>query len=437
MNLLRKQRYFRVFKAVEMKSKRAMITTMLVAVAISAALIASSLNNPMDHHFLFATTTAFGSDVSDLSSDALAGFIYVQNTNSNNISVVDLKTNTNIKNITVERPPQKIELSEDQQILYILTTDGDSATIYKANATTNELMNDKISAPVSIGDFTIFNGTLYLSDTLGGKILVMSANGTFVNEINVGSRPQFVEVRPDGQVLYVTSLGGNISVADLKQNSLMKEINSSSVGHSLSFDRNGERAYVVNDENDSISLFNSQKHNLIKTIAVGDNPKNIVLNPDETLAYVTNMDSNTISIVDTQVFEVIDEIPAGNGPYGIAFSADGGDLSYVSNTKGNDLSIVNTTSGKVINTIPAGSSGPTEVVAKKPEIGIVRDLDNNNIDNNNKRDNVTSFVIARIFAEIPDESDEFERGLMFREHLPTNAGMLSAFNDEEPRTFWM
>jgi YVTN family beta-propeller protein len=411
----------------------------IVMIAIGGAvLVVCSSSNFLISYSLFHTTDALGSAVSNLSSDALAGFIYVQNTNSNNLSVVNPVTKTIVRNITLGSAPQHIEhieLSEDQQILYILTAGKDSATIYKLNTTSNELMNDKISVPISARNFAIFNDTIYLSDTQGGKVLVINTNGSPRTEINVGSTPQFVEIRPDGKVLYVTRSAGAISIVNLEKNVLIKEINSSSIGHNLSFDRSGARAFVVNDENDSVSVIDSHKHDIIKTITVGHNPKDVALNPDGTLAYITNMDSNTVSVVDTRSMEVVAEIPAGKGPYGIAFSSDGGDLSYISNMEGNDLSFIDTTSGKVVATIPTGGTGPNEIISRKPEIEIVRDQEINN--NNNNGYNDMSLVIARLFVEIPDELDEYARGLMFRQHLPLNAGMLFAYNNEEPRTFWM
>jgi YVTN family beta-propeller protein len=265
-----------------------------------------------------------------------------------------------------------------------------------------------------------------VSDVSRGKVLVMNANGSLIDEIDVGSRPQYMEVRPDGQVLYVTSLEGPISVVDLEQNMVIKEIDSGSMPHRFSFSNDGETLFAVNSESDTLSVIDSRKHEVVKTIPVGNNPQYVAFNPDETRAYVTNMDSNTISIVDARI-EVVNEIPVGNGPHGIAFSADGGDLSYVSNTRGNDVSIINTTSSKVTATISAGGAGPNQMVARKPDIEIVRTEDNN----------INSSVIARVFAEVPDDREEFVRGLMFRKHLPWNAGMLFAFSDEETRSFWM
>ncbi len=399
-------------------------------VAIVALLLASSSGALLKDYSLFPAIRAFGS-FGTLSDDALSGLMYVQNMNSNSISVIDLAANTVLRNITVNGTLQNIKLSEDQQALYIITTNRHSGTVYMLNTTSNEIMNERISTQVSFQDVALFNDTLYLSDTIGGKLLVMSSNGTLMHEINVGSRPQFIEVRPDGQVLYVAKSGGSISVVDLEQNIVITEINSENMPHHLSFDNNGAKLFVVNAENDTLTVIDSQKHEIIKTIPVGDNPRYVALNPEGTLAYVTNMASNTVSMVDTQLIEVVNEIPVSNGPYGIAFSADGGDLAYVSRTSGNDLSIIDTASNTITTTISAGGAGPNHMVVRKPAIDIVRagDVDNNG--NNN-----SSFV-ARVFVEVPDDAEEHMRGLMFREHLPWNAGMLFAFNSEESRAFWM
>lgn len=40
-------------------------------------------------------------------------------------------------------------------------------------------------------------------------------------------------------------------------------------------------------------------------------------------------------------------------------------------------------------------------------------------------------------AEIADDPAERSRGLMYREDLAANAGMLFLYPDERPRTFWM
>jgi YVTN family beta-propeller protein len=403
------------------------ICIILTIVVTATAVPMVNSSTLLQAYSLLPGISAFASSGSSLTADSLAGVMYVQNSNSNSISIVDLATNAILRNITVDGTPHNIKLSEDQLTLYILTSDRDSGTIFMLNTTSNELMNE-IPTEVSVQDIAIFNGTIYASDVRGGKVLVMNLNGTLVDEIDVGSRPQYMEVRPDGQVLYVTRLGGPISVVDLEQKIVIKEIDSGDMPHRLSFTNGGEVLFVVNAESDTLSVIDPDKHEVIKTIPVGDSPGYVSLNPAETLAYVTNMDSNTVSIVDAD--KVVNEIPVGSGPYGIAFSADGGDLAYVSNTKENNVSVINTRSGNVTATISAGGIGPHEMVVRKPNVEIVRTEDNNN-------NNDYSSVFARVFVEVPDDREEQVRGLMFRNHLPWNAGMLFTFNEEEPQTFTM
>ena len=404
-----------------------MIDAIFIILTIVASVAAFMANNStfMQAYSLLPAVSAFGS-ADSLMADSLAGVLYIQNSNSNTISVMDLATNAILRNITVDGTIHNIKLSDDQMTLYIVTSDGDSGTIFMLNTTTNELMRE-IPTEGSVQDIAIFNGTMYASDPLEGRVLVMNANGTPIDEIDVGSKPQYMEVRPDGQVLYVTSLTGPISVVDLEQKRVIKEIDSGSMPHRLSFTNQGLILLVANAGSDTLSVIDSRKHEIIKSIPVGDSPEYVSLNPDQTLAYVSNMDSNTVSIVDAD--KVIDEISVGSGPYGIAFSADGGDLAYVSNTRGNDISVINTTSSSVTSTISSGGLGPHQIVARKPDIEIVRTENNNN--NNN------SSIISRIFIEVPDDREEFARGLMFRTHLPWNAGMLFAYDDEETRRFWM
>ena len=47
------------------------------------------------------------------------------------------------------------------------------------------------------------------------------------------------------------------------------------------------------------------------------------------------------------------------------------------------------------------------------------------------------FPTTAITVEVADEPAEHIRGLMHREYLDANSGMIFIFDDEQPRTFWM
>ena len=286
--------------------------------------------------------------------------LYVENANSNSISVIDLATNTVIRNISVGSSPHDLKISQSQETLY--STDTDSGTISIINTTTNTLIQ-QVLTDATVHGIAIFNDTLYVGDVYGGKVLVIN-DGVVKDEIKVGSGPEYLEVNPNGKFLYVANLWSPISVVDLEQKKVIKEIDSGKTPHGLLFTNDGSRLFIVNMKSNTLSIIDAEKHEIIKTIAVGERPEYVALTPDESLAYVTNLGSDTISIIDTRSFEVVNEIQVGDGPHGIAFSSDG-DFVYVSNMNGNDVSVIATANNEIVATIPVGIE-PHQLVIKMP-----------------------------------------------------------------------
>jgi YVTN family beta-propeller protein len=359
------------------------------------------------------------------------GFLYVGNAKSNSVSVIDLTTNAIIKNITVGKSPHDIKISDDQQTVY--TTDMDSGTVSIINATSNTLINQiQTGGNRAIHGIAIFNDTLYVGDVYGGKVLVIR-DGQIKNEIKVGSGPEYIEISPDGKFLYVANLWSPISVVDVAQNKVIKEIDSGITPHGLSFTDDGSRLFIVNMKSNTLSVIDATTHEVIKTISVGNSPEYVALTPDEGFAIVTNLGSDTVSIVDAKALQVVKEIPIGGvGPHGIAFSADG-DMAYISNMNSSDISVINMTTGQVTATFPSGGIEPHQIVMKKPSISIASAESKDN-DNNNT---TTTVPLAQVYVDIANDPWEHARGLMFKKNLEWNNGMLFAFEDEKTRSFWM
>jgi len=366
------------------------------------------------------------------------GELYVGNAKSNTVSAIDLDNNLIIKNISVGKSPHDIKISGDQQRVF--TTDTDSSTISVINATNDTLIkqiptkgvralhgiaiseneNNNLSNNTikGIGD----NGDpiLYVGDVYGNRVLVVDGSN-ITGKINVGAGPEYLEISPNKQFLYVANLWSPISVVDLKGEnpSVIKSIDSGETPHGLSFNANGSRLYIVNMYSNTLSIIDSNRHEVIQNIEVGNKPEYVKLSPDERFAYVTNLGSNTTSKIDLGTLEVIREIPVGKGPHGIAFSADG-DFIYISNMHSNDVSIIDSKTDKVVSTIPTGLE-PHQIVMKKPSISFAA---------GNKS-------TPPIFIEIADDSNEQSKGLMHRTNLEWNNGMLFVFDDEENQSFWM
>ena len=166
----------------------------------------------------------------------------------------------------------------------------------------------------------------------------------------------------------------------------------------------GRRVFVVNSNDNTVSVIDIRSQLVIEIIPVGNLPRWIVLTPNGSFALVTNYESLNISVIDTSTLSVVALIPVSYKPYGIAISPDGskayvtlpnedlvaiininngtnavvigfanvgssphfaaftpdGKSVYVTNYHSDDLSVIDTSTDKVVNTInlAIGSSLP-------------------------------------------------------------------------------
>ena len=77
----------------------------------------------------------------------------------------------------------------------------------------------------------------------------------------------------------------------------------------------------------------------------------VAISPNGNRVYISDVTDHTISVIDTTTNTVIDTITAGNGA---TFMAAHGDRLYVSNTFDDTVSVIDTTTNTVIETVKVG-----------------------------------------------------------------------------------
>ncbi len=89
------------------------------------------------------------------------------------------------------------------------------------------------------------------------------------------------------------------------------------------------RVWVVNQDNDTVSVFDAVTNSKTAEITVGIAPRSLAIAPDGRV-WVTNKGSASLSIIDPGTLTVAQTVtlPIGSQPFGIAFASTG-DLGYV------------------------------------------------------------------------------------------------------------
>ena len=81
--------------------------------------------------------------------------------------------------------------------------------------------------------------------------------------------------------------------------------------------------------------------NVVDTITVGNSPNSVAFSPNGEKAYVANGGDGTVSVITVATGDVVDTITVGDYPSSVAFSPSG-EKAYVANFDDGTVSVINT-----------------------------------------------------------------------------------------------
>ncbi|HVQ51777.1 MAG TPA: Ig-like domain-containing protein [Mycobacterium sp.] len=312
------------------------------------------------------TNTALPSGTSTLGNSPSAavvgsdGRMYVANTDSNSVSVIntvtgqriDANTSPSSMDIAVGSSPSALALSSDGKKLFVANTGSNTVSVINTDNYTmidtstasgvNSIAVGSAPSALALGS----DGRLYVANRSSNTVTVINTNtsnyaaidtstATGVNPIAVGSAPSALAVGPNGRLYVVNATSGTVSVIDTAN-------------------------YARIDADPTSSSMD---------IRVGASPSSVALSPDGSLAYVTN-GLDTVSVIDTKSNTVARTVtidsPVESGGHVIVLSADGNRI-YISDAfdkKVRSLSLVH------VNTAPQPNGQPL-VISTDPNTGAV------------------------------------------------------------------
>jgi PQQ-dependent catabolism-associated beta-propeller protein len=168
--------------------------------------------------------------------------------------------------------------------------------------------------------------------------------------------------------------GESVSVLDTQSTSNIATIDVGKRPRGLKLSRDGSRLFVavsglpkcpptVPDEEcaklerdmkaDGIAIVDTAARKVIKVLAAGSDPEQFAMSNDGKRLFVANEDTGTLSVVDVDAGKVIERIKVGLEPEGVALTPNGRWV-LVTNESDNSVSVIDTTTLKVTRTVPVG-----------------------------------------------------------------------------------
>jgi YVTN family beta-propeller protein len=240
-------------------------------------------------------------------------FAYISNSASNDVSVIDIATDTLVATVPVGSGPYGVAAS---QVL----------------------------------------PRVYVTNSTGGSVSVIdTVTNTVVATVPVGTGPQGVAVTPAGTRVYVSNFfSDTVSVIDTTTNTVMATVPVGVAPLGVAVNPAGTRAYVVNNLSNKVSVIDTSVNAVISTVFVGNTPGAVAVNPSGTRLYVTSQGTSSLWVIDTDTNAVVATVPVGNEPVAVALNP-AGTRAYVTNrTPDNNVSIIDTGTNLSLATIRVG-----------------------------------------------------------------------------------
>ncbi len=291
--------------------------------------------------------------------------VYVPNTESHTVSVIDPATFKVVETLTVGRQPQHVVPSYDMKMLWVLNDKSDTVTeldpatgklgktlkaddpynmyftpdgkysmviaeqlrkIMFRDPWTMDLKNT-LSVPNCNGvdhlDFSA-DGTYFIASCEfgGAMIKVDVATQAVVGRLSVGNgnMPQDVKLSPDGKVFYVADMMANgLHMIDGETFTKIGFLPVGKGTHGLYVSRDSKHMYVSNRGEGTVSLLDFATRKIATTwkIPGGGSPDMGGVSADGNTLWLSGRYNAEVYAIDTRDGKLLAKIPVGKGPHGL------------------------------------------------------------------------------------------------------------------------
>ncbi len=288
--------------------------------------------------------------------------LFISNSGSNYISIVDRSLERVIAAVTVGPKPMGMALNATKDTLYVVNSGSRNISVVD---TVQFNIRDTIEITTGLDPTDIvfvqdaddaIEGKLYVTNRLSNDVAVISTvSKRVLKTIPVGTRPSHIAADPHRKEVYVTNeLSNNLSIISTVDDSVVSTVRvdnrptGCAVGDNYIYVFNegantisvispstrkvvetvvvikpprrgikgfNERLFVASTASDTLLFFN--RNNVVtRVIRTGRGPVGLSGDEDRNRLYVTNSGADTVSIIDPIGERVVGELTVGKGPYG-------------------------------------------------------------------------------------------------------------------------
>ncbi|ARU06706.1 hypothetical protein CCO03_06840 [Comamonas serinivorans] len=291
--------------------------------------------------------------------------VFVLNSLSGNVSVIDPTTWTEVQRIQTGKEPHHLYLTPDEQSVIVANAGGDSLTfidprtaqvqrtltgildpyhlrfspdmkwfvtaanrlnhvdLYRWDGQTPTLVK-RIATGKTPSHLWIDSGSRWVWSSMQDSnelVVIDLATQTLTHRVPTGALPADVYVTPDDTTLLLGLTGGSgVEVYDVAGGKAPKLIGTIATGrgaHAFRSAGDGRHVYVSNRVDNTISKIDTQTLKAVATFAAPSGPDCMDVLADGKTIVVGSRWAGKLTVIDAQTRKIVTQVPVGKSPHGV------------------------------------------------------------------------------------------------------------------------
>jgi YVTN family beta-propeller protein len=293
---------------------------------------------------------------------ATAATLYVTNTKSDSISVIDTETFDVVATIPLGRgKPNRVMFHPDGRTAWVVYDK--SHDIGVVDAETRKLVRRvKVGGNPYNLNFTPDGRHLlvldWASDTSTDEVIFYDLQAQKIDgRVEVSTWPAHSVFSRDGRLLYVSGeTAGDLTVIDVARREVVaRHVHGGGDAMGLAVTADGRFVYAATGENKSIVKFDAATHKPVSTISLPGVVHEATLTLDGRHLYATLRRANRIVVVDTATERIVATIPQKGYPDLVTMEPTGR-YALVTNRWADLVSVIDVRTHTQVRTIPVGKA---------------------------------------------------------------------------------
>jgi YVTN family beta-propeller protein len=255
----------------------------------------------------------------------------VVSTTENRVTVIETATHQVAAVIEVDIGPLDLTVSADGQLVYVTNSESKSISVIDVASLTRRT---RIRVPISgqRGPYGVAihpdGKRLYVADIEGNQVLIVdTARRATIGRIDVIEDPRSLVISADGSRLYVSGGdfdddgNGGIAVIDTESASVVTTLRLDGGIFRLALSPDGSRLYATDRANAQLIVVDVAQNRVVNTVKVlpeGEETRDLFVSRDGSQIYVANQNSNELVIFDAESFQILRTLSFEDRPRGMA-----------------------------------------------------------------------------------------------------------------------